>query len=367
MKTGAETENNFSNGFGDSLKSNNYSGKKIKLLNSKLDQKNTDSNMPFPIDCNSSFKMSIKGLNRLEERSIKLRRCETEHLRACEDLDEISDESPQNLTQEQMINEISRLRKENELFRSQISSKDGSVKHKRKQLEKEENRICRIVGQSKEMEKKINEMSRSLSVSKMKKSMIKEALVKYIIKSEEQQKREKKVWVKEQKHRLGIFHDIRVGSHFKTVWEDGEEFQKLNRELQQLEEEKERIDKLRKGLKARKRQEATASGEGSDESIAKNDLEYQRKLNFKEEKEILSFKSGMAQKCMQEVREKIEALTKEKIMFQVELNRIKDEEASRRNGVFKKKYKVLKDRYLILSLLGRGGYSEIYRAYDLEN
>ena len=28
---------------------------------------------------------------------------------------------------------------------------------------------------------------------------------------------------------------------------------------------------------------------------------------------------------------------------------------------------MLKDRYLILSILGKGGYSEVYKAYDLEN
>lgn len=30
-------------------------------------------------------------------------------------------------------------------------------------------------------------------------------------------------------------------------------------------------------------------------------------------------------------------------------------------------YEILNNRYLILSLLGKGGYSEVYKAYDLEN
>jgi tousled-like kinase len=47
---------------------------------------------------------------------------------------------------------------------------------------------------------------------------------------------------------------------------------------------------------------------------------------------------------------------------------MRDEESSKYNGIHsKKKYTVLANKYLILSLLGKGGYSEVYKAYDLEN
>lgn len=80
----------------------------------------------------------------------------------------------------------------------------------------------------------------------------------------------------------------------------------------------------------------------------------------------MNFKAGITLKMIKEVKDKLEALRKEKVLFQVELARMK-EEVSYRNGIFKNRYEILKDRYLILSLLGKGGYSEIYRAYDLEN
>ena len=47
---------------------------------------------------------------------------------------------------------------------------------------------------------------------------------------------------------------------------------------------------------------------------------------------------------------------------------MRDEEFSKYCGIHaKNKFTVLKDRYLILSILGKGGYSEVYKAYDLEN
>jgi tousled-like kinase len=47
---------------------------------------------------------------------------------------------------------------------------------------------------------------------------------------------------------------------------------------------------------------------------------------------------------------------------------MRDEEFSKYCGIHsKKKYSVLASKYLVLSLLGKGGYSEVYKAYDLEN
>ena len=46
---------------------------------------------------------------------------------------------------------------------------------------------------------------------------------------------------------------------------------------------------------------------------------------------------------------------------------MRDEEFSKYCGIISKnQFTVLKDRYLILSVLGKGGYSEVYKAYDLE-
>ncbi len=68
------------------------------------------------------------------------------------------------------------------------------------------------------------------------------------------------------------------------------------------------------------------------------------------------------------VREELQLLEKEKCYYLNEFKRMRDEESSKYNGIHsKKKYTVLTNKYLILSLLGKGGYSEVYKGYDLEN
>ena len=147
----------------------------------------------------------------------------------------------------------------------------------------------------------------------------------------------------------------------------GKILNKIYGEIAILNDEKERIEKQKKGIKAKRRQEG-AWDEGSDESIPKNDLEYQQKLDQKEEKEILKFKASLNEKAKAILEEKLEELRKEKVLFQEELTRITEEESSNYWGKSKEnQYKILNEKYLLLSLLGRGGYSEVYKAYDLDN
>ena len=67
------------------------------------------------------------------------------------------------------------------------------------------------------------------------------------------------------------------------------------------------------------------------------------------------------------VKEELMMLEKEKSTYLAEFKRMRDEESSKYGGIHsKKRFSVLQDRYLILSLLGKGGYSEVYKAYDLD-
>ena len=61
-------------------------------------------------------------------------------------------------------------------------------------------------------------------------------------------------------------------------------------------------------------------------------------------------------------------LEKEKCHYLNEFKRMRDEEFSKYCGIHsRKKNTILAGKYLILSLLGKGGYSEVYKGYDLEN
>lgn len=90
-------------------------------------------------------------------------------------------------------------------------------------------------------------------------------------------------------------------------------------------------------------------------------------IDKNEQKEIYQFKQKLLENEEKRVREELQLLDKEKCMYLNEFKRMRDEEHSKYCGInSKKKYTVLSGKYLILSLLGKGGYSEVYKAYDLE-
>ena len=60
-------------------------------------------------------------------------------------------------------------------------------------------------------------------------------------------------------------------------------------------------------------------------------------------------------------------LEKEKCLYLLEYKRVRDEEQSKYCGISRAKtFTVLNERYLIMSILGKGGFSEVYKAFDIE-
>ena len=76
----------------------------------------------------------------------------------------------------------------------------------------------------------------------------------------------------------------------------------------------------------------------------------------------------MKQKEEARIREILENMKMEKTLLANEMKRQNEELNSTLCGKkADEKFKILDNRYLVLSLLGKGGYSEVYKAYDLEN
>ena len=67
------------------------------------------------------------------------------------------------------------------------------------------------------------------------------------------------------------------------------------------------------------------------------------------------------------IREQLYMLDKEKCQYLLEYKRIRDEEQSKYCGISRlKTFTVLNQRYLVLSVLGKGGFSEVYKVFDIE-
>ncbi|SPR00886.1 unnamed protein product (mitochondrion) [Plasmodiophora brassicae] len=129
-------------------------------------------------------------------------------------------------------------------------------------------------------------------------------------------------------------------------WEDGELFRALQRKHLRLRQEREDIDRERK-LAASRRRKLTP---GDAEAIAEED----------EKEEILRLRAAMLKREQLKLQaEEIDLECRRK--NHIRLSRLLEEESRSRFG----NYPVLNQRYVVLQLIGKGGFSEVFKAFDL--
>mmetsp|Transcript_13800 Transcript_13800/g.23321 ORF Transcript_13800/g.23321 Transcript_13800/m.23321 type:complete len:792 (+) Transcript_13800:402-2777(+) len=172
--------------------------------------------------------------------------------------------------------------------------------------------------------------------------------------------------------RLGSIGVQRVGASLQEIWEDGIAFSRLAEQSRGLQEQREALDVARKALKrrvqpaatttpsgqtgastsgggnerSRSGSEATAGGVSQEEFLMRDEM-YRARVQALRSEELSLMKER-------------ERLDTEKGRHITELRRLRDEEASRFNAVPE-----IGGRYVLLHLLGRGGFSEVYKAFDV--
>ena len=165
----------------------------------------------------------------------------------------------------------------------------------------------------------------------------------------ELKREKKKKWIHEQQYNLGKFSIQRI-SNGKTIdyWEEGEEILEIKNKLEQIKNQKEEIEKHKRKLSTTKSRNKEIENETDS-------------------KDLLNFKINLLQKEEQELKEKLNKLEKEKSILIHEINLNNQEMSCRFYQKKEGKWPLLGGRYQIISLLGKGGYSEVYKAYDLES
>jgi tousled-like kinase len=113
----------------------------------------------------------------------------------------------------------------------------------------------------------------------------------------------------------------------------------------------------------RKRNNSNAMHNGTDSGFLKPDavpgsLTLQE---YYEADEILKLRQNALKKEDSDLQLEMEKLERERNLHIRELKRIHNEDQSRFNN-----HPVLNDRYLLLMLLGKGGFSEVHKAFDLK-
>ncbi|KAG8281442.1 Serine/threonine-protein kinase tousled-like 2 [Homalodisca vitripennis] len=192
--------------------------------------------------------------------------------------------------------------------------------------------------------------------------------------------------------RLGQFVTQRVGATFQENWTDGYAFQELSRRQEEITAEREEIDRQKKLLMkkrpsnsetGRKRAGSQSGGGGvvgaagggagaAGPTVLHNGTDTATFLKpdalpgfsqqeYYEADEILKLRQSALKKEDADLQLEMEKLERERNLHIRELKRIHNEDQSRFNN-----HPVLNDRYLLLMLLGKGGFSEVHKAFDLK-
>ena len=182
------------------------------------------------------------------------------------------------------------------------------------------------------------------------------------------QREKKNKWINEQEYNLGKF-GIQRFSHGQIMdyWEDGKKIVELKKNLENIKLQREELDKQRKRLSSNKNRKNQNQNQIEDNNINNlNNLNNNNSSEIDDSKELLYFKMMQLQKEEAELKETKNKLEIEKSILIHEINLYNQETKC---SFYQKKegWPLLGGRYQVISLLGKGGYSEVYKAYDLEN
>ncbi|XP_024524727.1 serine/threonine-protein kinase TOUSLED isoform X2 [Selaginella moellendorffii] len=233
------------------------------------------------------------------------------------------------------------------------------------ELDKARSEACQYQRTCQQLEKEINDMKEVQLEKERKRLKVVSDLLIAVAKGERQEAR---LRVRQDSVRLGNVGVMRAGTLLSEVWEDGQALKDIQARLKSLLEQKDAIEKQRKLLKKKQngigfgyfpqsiflikihadKTDASESDQGlaEEECIATEEMYRARIFSIKREEE----------NTLRD-RERYEL---EKACFIRELKRIRDEDGSRFNH-----FPILNKRYALLNLLGKGGFSEVYKAYDM--
>ncbi|KAG6516787.1 hypothetical protein ZIOFF_027267 [Zingiber officinale] len=200
---------------------------------------------------------------------------------------------------------------------------------------------------ARQFEKELKELKEHNQQMKTKRIKVLSDLLISFSKAERQEARVK---VRQESVRLGNVAVLRTGTIISEAWEEGQALKDINAHLKSLLEMRESIERYKKSLK--KRQPDKGDGSDMETSMSDEDFVVQDEIC----KSRLASIKREEESCLRE-KERYE-LEKGKLIR--EMKRIRDEDGSRFNN-----FSILNQRYALLNLLGKGGFSEVYKAFDL--
>uniref|UniRef100_A0A3B3Z0K5 non-specific serine/threonine protein kinase n=2 Tax=Poecilia mexicana TaxID=48701 RepID=A0A3B3Z0K5_9TELE len=238
-------------------------------------------------------------------------------------------------------------------------------KVKNSDLERTEGRIDDLVRSNCDLRRQVDEQQKMLERYKERLNKCVKISQQLLI---EQSKREKMACrdkSMQDRLRLGHFTTVRHGASFTEQWTDGYAFQKLIKQQEQINSQREDIERQRKLLGKRKPPAVQMPPPNMEQNKRKsrNNGQENETLSlaaYREQEEIFKLRIGRLKKEEAEIQTELEQLERVRNLHIRELKRIHNED----NSQFRD-HPTLNDRYLLLRLLGRGGFSEVFKAFDL--
>uniref|UniRef100_A0A673ZG40 non-specific serine/threonine protein kinase n=1 Tax=Salmo trutta TaxID=8032 RepID=A0A673ZG40_SALTR len=239
-------------------------------------------------------------------------------------------------------------------------------------LEKKEGRIDDLLRANCDLRRQIDEQQKLLEKYKERLNKCITMSKKLLIEKSTQEKQACREKSMQDRLRLGHFTTVRHGASFTEQWTDGFAFQNLVKQQEWINQQREDIEKQRKLLAKRKPPSSSNSQAPTTNSEPKqrktkavNGAENDPFLNltlaeYHEQEEIYKLRLGHLKKEEAEIQVELERLERVRNLHIRELKRINNEDSSQF-----KDHPTLNERYLLLHLLGRGGFSEVYKAFDL--
>ncbi|KAF3853640.1 hypothetical protein F7725_014328 [Dissostichus mawsoni] len=239
-------------------------------------------------------------------------------------------------------------------------------KNKNSDLEKKEGRIDDLLRANCDLRRQVDEQQKMLERYKERLNKCVTMSKKLMIEKSKQEKMACRDKSMQDRLRLGHFTTVRHGASFTEQWTDGFAFQNLIKQQERVNSQREDIERQRKLLGKRKppsmaqtpppslEQNKRKSRNNGQESEALSLAEYH------EQEEIFKLRIGHLKKEEAEIQTELEQLERVRNVHIRELKRILNED----NSQFKDQ-PTLNDRYLLLYLLGRGGFSEVFKAFDM--
>ncbi|XP_042364010.1 serine/threonine-protein kinase tousled-like 2 isoform X1 [Plectropomus leopardus] len=239
-------------------------------------------------------------------------------------------------------------------------------KDKNSDLEKKEGRIDDLLRANCDLRRQVDEQQKMLERYKERLNKCVTMSKKLLIEKSKQEKMASRDKSMQDRLRLGHFTTVRHGASFTEQWTDGFAFQNLIKQQERVNSQREDIERQRKLLGKRKppsmAQTPPPSLEPNKRKSRSNGQESEALslAEYHEQEEIFKLRIGHLKKEEAEIQAELEHLERVRNLHIRELKRIHNED----NSQFKD-HPTLNDRYLLLHLLGRGGFSEVFKAFDL--